>query len=247
MVGATGRTTDHSNGGFAWTKGWVSPSGSGGFVALMGEAVGSGVCKGKRAKKPCGGSSFVQGPGNRRVVRALFCPAPDRAGHRGALLSAEALQPPGVKRRNLLDAPAPALPARSGRRGVSRGDASEPLTGLAANQNRLGSHRRISLLHLRGVPWVRIGEQVGQRDLAVTANTYSHVAGRGRSRLRGAACLVAPRVHGIAAREGGARTRVCAPPGSQQRSTRTRRSAPCSTPFGSGAVRRGLLRRCQGC
>ena len=36
-------------------------------------------------------------------------------------------------------------------------------------------HRRISLLHLKGVPWVRIGEQVGQRDLAVTANTYSHV------------------------------------------------------------------------
>jgi integrase len=36
-------------------------------------------------------------------------------------------------------------------------------------------HRRISLLHLRGVPWARIGEQVGQRDLAVTANTYTHV------------------------------------------------------------------------
>jgi integrase len=36
-------------------------------------------------------------------------------------------------------------------------------------------HRRISLLHLRGVPWARIGEFVGQRDLAVTANTYSHV------------------------------------------------------------------------
>ncbi len=28
---------------------------------------------------------------------------------------------------------------------------------------------------LRGVPWARIGEQVGQRNLAVTANTYSHV------------------------------------------------------------------------
>jgi len=28
---------------------------------------------------------------------------------------------------------------------------------------------------LRGMPWARIGEQVGQRDLAVTANTYSHV------------------------------------------------------------------------
>jgi integrase len=36
-------------------------------------------------------------------------------------------------------------------------------------------HRRISLLHLRGVPWARIGEFVGQRNLAVTANTYSHV------------------------------------------------------------------------
>lgn len=36
-------------------------------------------------------------------------------------------------------------------------------------------HRRISLLHLAGVPWARIGQHVGQRDLAVTANTYSHV------------------------------------------------------------------------
>ncbi len=36
-------------------------------------------------------------------------------------------------------------------------------------------HRRISLLHLGGVPWARIGENVGQRDLAVTANTYTHV------------------------------------------------------------------------
>jgi integrase len=38
-------------------------------------------------------------------------------------------------------------------------------------------HRRISLLHLRGVPWARIAEHVGQRDLAVTANTYTHVLG----------------------------------------------------------------------
>jgi integrase len=36
-------------------------------------------------------------------------------------------------------------------------------------------HRRISLLHLRGVPWARIGEFVGQRDLTVTSNTYTHV------------------------------------------------------------------------
>jgi integrase len=36
-------------------------------------------------------------------------------------------------------------------------------------------HRRVSLLHLRGVPWVRIAEFVGQRDLSVTADTYTHV------------------------------------------------------------------------
>jgi integrase len=36
-------------------------------------------------------------------------------------------------------------------------------------------HRRISLLHLSGVPWATIGQSVGQRDLAVTANTYTHV------------------------------------------------------------------------
>jgi integrase len=36
-------------------------------------------------------------------------------------------------------------------------------------------HRRISLLHAQGVPWAKIGEQVGQRDLATTANTYTHV------------------------------------------------------------------------
>jgi hypothetical protein len=28
---------------------------------------------------------------------------------------------------------------------------------------------------LRGVPWARIGEFVGQRDISVTADTYSHV------------------------------------------------------------------------
>jgi hypothetical protein len=37
-------------------------------------------------------------------------------------------------------------------------------------------HRRISLLHLR-VPWARIGEFVGQRNLSVTADVYSHVLG----------------------------------------------------------------------
>jgi integrase len=36
-------------------------------------------------------------------------------------------------------------------------------------------HRRVSLLHLRGTPWARIGEFVGQRNLSVTADTYTHV------------------------------------------------------------------------
>jgi integrase len=36
-------------------------------------------------------------------------------------------------------------------------------------------HRLISLLHLAGVPWARIGEHVGQRSLRVTADTYTHV------------------------------------------------------------------------
>jgi integrase len=36
-------------------------------------------------------------------------------------------------------------------------------------------HRRISLMHLRGIPWARVGEHVGQRSLAVTADTYTHV------------------------------------------------------------------------
>jgi integrase len=36
-------------------------------------------------------------------------------------------------------------------------------------------HRRISLLHAQGWSWARIGEAVGQRNIAVTALTYTHV------------------------------------------------------------------------
>jgi integrase len=36
-------------------------------------------------------------------------------------------------------------------------------------------HRRVSLLHLSGVPWARIGEFVGHDDLVTTARTYTHV------------------------------------------------------------------------
>jgi integrase len=36
-------------------------------------------------------------------------------------------------------------------------------------------HRRVSLLHLSGMPWARIGELVGHDDLMTTARTYTHV------------------------------------------------------------------------
>jgi integrase len=36
-------------------------------------------------------------------------------------------------------------------------------------------HRRVSLLHLSGMPWARIGELVGHDDLFTTARTYTHV------------------------------------------------------------------------
>ena len=49
-------------------------------------------------------------------------------------------------------------------------------------------HRRISLLHVQGMPWARIGEFVGQRNLSVTANTYTHVlVDEARARLPAAA------------------------------------------------------------
>ena len=50
-----------------------------------------------------------------------------------------------------------------------------PPTGVPAFSPHDLRHRRISLEHLRGQPWARIGELVGQRNLAVTANTYTHV------------------------------------------------------------------------
>jgi hypothetical protein len=35
-------------------------------------------------------------------------------------------------------------------------------------------------MHLQGVSWAVIGEKVGQRNLAVTANTYTHALIDGR-------------------------------------------------------------------
>lgn len=55
----------------------------------------------------------------------------------------------------------------------SPGHASQP--GVPVFSPHDLRHGRISLMHLGCVPWARIGERVGQRDLTVTANTYTHV------------------------------------------------------------------------
>jgi integrase len=55
-------------------------------------------------------------------------------------------------------------------------------------------HRRVTLLHLGGMPWARIGELVGHDDLVTTARTYTHVvADEGRARLHGLAGLYSER------------------------------------------------------
>ena len=35
-------------------------------------------------------------------------------------------------------------------------------------------HRRVSLMHLSGVPWARTGEQVGHNDITTTSRVYTH-------------------------------------------------------------------------
>jgi integrase len=48
-------------------------------------------------------------------------------------------------------------------------------TGVPAFSPHDLRHRRVSLLHLGGMPWARIGELVGHDDLVTTAWTYTHV------------------------------------------------------------------------
>jgi len=36
-------------------------------------------------------------------------------------------------------------------------------------------HRRVSLLHLGGMPWARIGELVGHDDITTTSRVYTHI------------------------------------------------------------------------
>jgi integrase len=55
-------------------------------------------------------------------------------------------------------------------------------------------YRRISLLHKQGISWAEIGSTVGQRNLAVTANIYTHVMVDPREVNRTA---LLERVHGV--------------------------------------------------
>jgi integrase len=48
-------------------------------------------------------------------------------------------------------------------------------TGVPAFSPHDLRHRRVSLLHLGGMPWARIGELVGHDDVVTTARTYTHV------------------------------------------------------------------------
>ena len=80
----------------------------------------------------------------------------------------------GLVRASAFVAGAPSVP-RFRRRPVLHSDHEGPhRRGCAGILPARLRHRRISLMHLGGVPWARIGEHVGQRDLAVTANTYTH-------------------------------------------------------------------------
>jgi integrase len=114
-------------------------------------------------------------------------PAPhERLNQPGALLSRSDLRNLGLERR-AVDAVFRSLPV------VSLPGYARPLVraedymalvedstyraGVPSFSPHDVRHRRISLLHAQGIPWARIGEHVGQSNLAVTANTYSHVLG----------------------------------------------------------------------
>jgi hypothetical protein len=110
---------------------------------------------------------------------------PQRRG--GIVVSEDAIRSPHAHRprpRRLTDGAHPAR-TRCGRHARASQRCRQPahLVQLRRGPRRprracLDRHRRRRLrqrARLAGIPWARIGEHVGQRNLAVTANTYSHV------------------------------------------------------------------------
>jgi integrase len=93
----------------------------------------------------------------------------------------------------LADALAATLPPREDRRSEARlfdGVTSDRLRTAIARACRAAAipvfsphdlrHRKISLLHKQGRTWAEIGQFVGQRQLSVTADIYTHVLSDGR-------------------------------------------------------------------
>jgi integrase len=107
------------------------------------------ACAGRRRRRAgrCGSSS----PGARRRARGELGPREDR----------------DVEARLFADSGADAL-----RTAIAKACRAAAVPLWSPHDLR---HRRITLLHLRGVPWARIGEWVGQRSLKVTADTYTHL------------------------------------------------------------------------
>jgi integrase len=58
------------------------------------------------------------------------------------------------------------------RTGLARACTAAGVPGFSPHDLR---HRRVSLMHLAGVPWARIGEQVGHDDITTTSRVYTHV------------------------------------------------------------------------
>jgi integrase len=74
------------------------------------------------------------------------------------------------RRANVFTARPPPPPGRRYGRGRAR---ARPAARTRPSLTRRGAC--VSLLHLGGMPWARIGELVGHDDLMTTAKTYTHV------------------------------------------------------------------------
>jgi hypothetical protein len=80
----------------------------------------------------------------------------------------ERLRPPAHEAR-------PALPWTCRNRWTRRSGERSAFFCVPAFSPHDLRRRRVSLLHLVGMPWARIGELVGHDDLVTTARTYTHV------------------------------------------------------------------------
>ena len=94
-------------------------------------------------------------------------------GHRSVMHVAAALICPLLRSRvNRLNEPLAQPPCVLAEQHAA--EFREPSVGASSSARRINSRSTI-VSASTFVPWARIGELVGQRNLAVTANTYTHV------------------------------------------------------------------------